>query len=144
MAFEDFGARRSPFERLLEALDEEDPPLSEKGAFSGAERLWPRVFAAPLREAFHSGEAVEALYVEAIVPEHFSAPIKSVNADLTVQFAAIREQLARTRTLAELRQLRRHCALLLHPDRVTPPHRFLAENFMAEINAAIDRAIKGK
>ncbi len=144
MAFEDFGGRRSPFERLLEALDEEDPPLSEKGGFSGAERLWPRVFAAPLREAFHSGEAVEALYVETLGPEHFSAPAEPVTADLAAKFAAIRQQLARTQSLAELRQLRRHCALLLHPDRVAPPHRFLAENFMAEVNAAIDRAIKGK
>ena len=144
MAFEVFGARPSPFERLLEALDEEDPPLPEKGAFSDAERLWPRVSTASLREAFHSGEAVEALYVETLGPEHFSAPAKPGKVDLTVQFAALREQLARTRTLAELRQLRRHCALLLHPDRVAPPHRFLAENCTAEVNAAIDRAIKGK
>jgi len=144
MAFEDFGGRPSPFERLLEALDEEDPRLPEKGAFSDAERLWPRVSTASLREAFHSGEAVEALYVETLDPEHSSAPTKPVKADLTAQFAAIRQQLARTQTLPELRQLRRHCALLLHPDRAAPLDRFLAENFMAEINAAIDRAIKGK
>jgi len=144
MAFKDFGGRPSPFERLLEALDDEDPPMPEKGGFSGAERLWPRVFAAPLREACHSGEAVESLYVETLGKEHFSAPAKPVNADLAAQFAALREQLARPQSLAELRQLRRHCALLLHPDRAAPPDRFLAENCMAEVNAAIDRAIKGK
>jgi hypothetical protein len=144
MAFADFRERPSPFERLLEALDVEAPPLLEKGVFSGAGRLWPRVAAAPPREAFHCGEAVEALYVESLGLDRFSAHTTPANADLKVQFAAIREQLARTRTLAELRQLRRHCALLLHPDRVAPPHRFLAENCMAEVNAAIDRAIKGK
>jgi|GEM_PF-5296943 len=154
MAFEDFGGRPSPFERLLEALDDEVQPSTEKGAFSAAERLWPRVSSAALREAFHSSEAVESLYVQALDvetfyvdtlgPEHSSAPTKPVKADLTAQFAAIRQQLARTQTLPELRQLRRHCALLLHPDRAAPLDRFLAENFMAEINAAIDRAIKGK
>jgi hypothetical protein len=141
---EDIGGRLSPFERLLEALDEEDPPFAEKSVFSGAARLWPHASATPLADAFHSGDAVESLYVEALTPEPTPEPEKPARTDLTADFAEIRQELARPRSLAELRQLRRRCALLVHPDRVAPLQRSLAENFMAEVNAAIDHAIKGK
>lgn len=140
MAFgEDIGGRLCSFERLLEALDEEDPPDPE----IGFARLWPRSFAS-LTTVFHSGDTVESLYVEALAPEHAPAPEKPGKTDLTANFADIRKELTRPRSLAELRQLRRRCALLVHPDRVAPLQRSLAENFMAEVNAAIDHAIKGK
>jgi len=141
---EDIGGRLSAFERLLEALDEEDPPSPEKGVYSGAARLWPRASATPLADAFHSGDAVESLYVEELAPEHAPEPEEPGKTDLTADFADIRQELTRPRSPAELRQLRRRCALLIHPDRVAPLQRSLAENFMAEVNAAIDHAIKGK
>jgi hypothetical protein len=148
MAFgEKTGGRLSPLERLLEALDEEHPP-PERGIFPGAARLWP-AFAKQERDGFHPRGAVEnvyveALFVETIGPDPFSAPAKPKKADLTADFADIGRELARTQSLTELRQLRRRCALLLHPDRVAPWDRSLAENFMAEANAAIDHAIKSK
>ena len=138
------GKGSSPFERLLEALDEEDPPFPERGVSSGAARFYARASATPVRDGYYSGDAVKSLYVEALAPESFSAPEKPKIADLTADFADIRHQLAKTHSQAELRQLRRRCALVLHPDRVAPLDRSLAENFMAEVNAAIDRAIKGK
>jgi hypothetical protein len=81
---------------------------------------------------------------QALGPDPFSAPAKAKKADLTADFADIGRELARPQSLTELRQLRRRCALLLHPDRVAPWDRSLAENFMAEVNAAIDSAIKDK
>jgi hypothetical protein len=150
MAFgEETGGRLSPFERLLEALDDEDPP-PERGVFPRAAQFWP---ASPTqaKNGFYTGGAVENLYVETLYvqtlyvqtlgPERISAPEK---ADLTANFADIGRELARTQSLTGLRQLRRRCALLLHPDRVPSLDRSLAENFMAEVNAAIDRAIKSK
>jgi hypothetical protein len=139
MAFsEEFGGRQSPFARLLEALDADNPPYPE----SSFARLWPGASATSSRANFPSSDAVESLYVESLGPE--PSPVKPLKNDLTANFADMRQELARPQTHAELRQLRRRCALLLHPDRVAPLDRSLAENFMAEVNAAIDRAIKGK
>ncbi len=141
MAFgEKFGGRQSPFARLLEALDGDNSPHPE----SSFARLWPGASATSSRANFPSGDAVESLYVESLGPEPPPAPAKPLKNDLTADFADMRRELARTQTQAGLRQLRRRCALLLHPDRVAPLDRSLAENFMAEVNAAIDRAIKGK
>ena len=141
MAFgEEFGGRQSPFARLLEALDADDPPHPE----SGFARLWPGASATSSRANFPSSDAVESLYVESLGSEPPSAPAKPLKNDLAADFSDMRQELARTRTQAGLRQLRRRCALLLHPDRVAPLDRSLAENFMAEVNAAIDRAIKAK
>ncbi len=137
MAFgEELGGLQSPFARLLKALDADDPPHPQ----SSFARLWPSASPTSSGANFPSGDTVESLYVESLGAEPPPAPQNNLTAD----FADMRQELARTQTQAGLRQLRRRCALLLHPDRVAPLDRSLAENFMAEVNAAIDRAIKGK
>ena len=150
---EDVG-RLSPFERMLDELND----AAEKDEILGVERVaWPGASPVPLGEAFFPGGAVESLYVESDDaerpppepsastssprPEPSPAPRKL---DLAADFAGLRQELAAARGSGELRQLRRRCALALHPDRVAPLDRALAEKFMAEVNAAIDCAIRDK
>ena len=95
------GKGSSPFERLLEALDEEDPPFPERGVSSGAARFYARAFVTPARDGYYSGDAVESLYVEALAPGKFFRARKTQKSDLTADFADIRHQLARTHSLAD-------------------------------------------
>jgi hypothetical protein len=144
---EDAG-RISPFERMLDELDDG----SEKDEFTGVERvIWPRASPLSRGEIFLSGEAVESLYVESVgaqtPPQELHHPPRGSsegrqNIDLAADFAGLRHELAAARGPDELRQLRRRCALILHPDRVALLDRALAEKFMAEVNAAIDCAIR--
>jgi hypothetical protein len=133
------AGRQSPFERLLDELDEEEPPPRDD-APAGAQNLWPRASAAPLSPlAFQSG-AIETLYAESTGGrEAAGSPAKPVRPP---DFDEIQAELAAAKTLDDLRRLRRRCALSAHPDRVGPLERPLAEKRMAEVNAAIDRAIK--
>jgi hypothetical protein len=146
---EDGAGRVSPFERMLDELDE----ASERDVGSGAERLWPRASPLPRAEVFVPGEAVESLYVEsggseAPTQEPASSPRepfpKTRMADLAAEFAELPENLAAARSPDDLRQMRRRFALILHPDRVPPLDRALAEKWMAEVNAAIDCAIRSR
>jgi hypothetical protein len=153
---EDVG-RLSPFERMLDELDN----ASENDAFLGDECVvWPRASPVPRGEVFVSGESVESLYVESggeetppqeppqeslpSLPSPGESLPASQKSDLAADFAGLRQELAAARGPGELRQLRRRCALILHPDRVAPVDRALAEKFMAEVNAAIDCAIRGE
>ena len=136
------AGRQSPFERLLDELDEEEPP-PRGDAPAGAQNLWPRASAAPLGPlAFQSG-AIETLYAESTNGrETADSPAKPEQAFRATDFDEIRAELAAAKSLDDLRRLRRRCALSAHPDRVGPLDRPLAEKRMAEVNAAIDRAIK--
>ena len=134
----------SLFERVLEQIEEEGPHVVRGAAF-GAERLWKRAGATPLDQGFSAGD-IERLYAD-ILPRDAAPFPKSGRTGqrvLASDFAAIRQELAAIRCPEELRRLRRRCALTAHPDRVDPADRPMAEKFMAEINAAIDRAIKGQ
>lgn len=147
---EDDVGRLSPFDRMLDELND----ASEKDESLGVERVvWPSASTVPPGEAFFPGGAVESLYVESggaetplqephFEPRELSPAPRTI--DLAADFAGLREELAAARGAGELRQLRRRCALVLHPDRVAPLDRALAEKFMAEVNAAIDCAIRGK
>jgi hypothetical protein len=136
--------RQSPFERVLEQVEEEGPPSPfARGAAYGAERLWKRAGATPLEQGLPAG-AIENLYAE-VAPRDAPtrpSPEKTGKRVLASDFAEIRKELAAIRGPDQLRRLRRRCALTAHPDRVDPADRSMAEKFMAEINAAIDRAIK--
>ncbi len=135
--------RQSPFERVLDQVEEEAP--FGRGAPFGAERLWKRAGATPLDQSFISAGAVEGLYADS-APSGESAlparPERPGKRAMATDFAEIRKELAAARGPEALRRLRRRCALAAHPDRVDPSDRPVAEKFMAEVNAAIDRAIK--
>jgi hypothetical protein len=72
-----------------------------------------------------------------------SAPLRQ-DFDLAAHAERIRRALDKKHDADELRRLRRQCALLAHPDRAPDLNRAEAEKFMAEINAAIDEAIKSQ
>ena len=88
---------------------------------------------------------MERLYRD-IQPPRETAPLpeKPGRRALAADFAEIRRELASTRSPDALKRLRRRCALAVHPNRVDPLDRSTAEKFMAEVNAAIDRAIKDR
>jgi hypothetical protein len=135
------AGRQSPFERLLDELDEEPPPRDDAPA--GARNRWPRASAAPLGPPAFQGGAVETLYAESESGrETAGSPAKPEKAVRPPDFLEIQTELAAAKSLDELRRLRRRCALSAHPDLVGPLERPLAEKRMAEVNAAIDRAIK--
>ncbi len=138
------AGRQSPFERVLDELDEDDSPATDKGAALGPERLWPRA-SAPIGQGYFQGGAIENLYAESQSPRENLAPTeKPKKAIAATNFVEIHAELAAAKNLDELRRLRRRCALSAHPDLVGPKERPVAEKFMAEINAAIDRAIKAR
>jgi hypothetical protein len=56
-------------------------------------------------------------------------------------FKKIAAEIARSRSPAQLRALRRTLALATHPDRVPAESRTQAEVVMAKVNAAIDSAL---
>ncbi|MGO9428797.1 hypothetical protein [Rhodoblastus sp.] len=137
------AGRQSPFERVLDELDEDDSPATGAGAAPGADRLWPRA-SAPIGQGCLQSGAIENLYAESQIPRETLAPEKPKKTMTATNFAEIHTELAAAKNLDELRRLRRRCALSAHPDLVAPKERPVAEKFMAEINAAIDRAIKAK
>lgn len=139
---ESTDGRQSPFERLLDELDEDDSPRQD-GAPVGAQNLWPRANDAAFGPIGFQGGAVESLYAEGeSAPEVATPPKPPETAFRMPDFDEIRAELAAAKSLDELRRLRRRCARSAHPDLVGPLERPLAEKHMAEVNAAIDRAIK--
>jgi hypothetical protein len=85
--------------------------------------------------------AVSALYEEN-QPRSESPPRQEF--DLAARAEQIRRALDKKHDAEELRWLRRQCALLAHPDWAPGQNRAEAEAFMAEINAAIDEALKSQ
>ncbi len=146
---EDFDGRQSTFERMLNELDEADSSGARRSG-RGAESLWAGACAPPRGHSFFQTGAVESLYAEALSMEGQTAPDaasmieKATPPALTPTISEIRRELAAARNLDDLRRLRRRCALAAHPDRVGPLERPTAEKLMAEVNAAIDGAIKDK
>ena len=156
------GGRLGPFESMLDELED----ALEKDKFLGVERaIWPRAAPPPRGEVFVSGAAVASLYVESVAaepppedslsensppeslpPENLPSlpPAPPKKLDLAADFAGLSQELAAARGPDQLRQLRRRWALILHPDRVPPLDRAQAEKFMAEVNAAVDCAIRGQ
>ncbi len=110
-----------------------DPALDE-------ERLHARL-SVPPRQALRAFAAIAAY--GALAEETAPAP-KAQTVPLETDFARIRHELHSARCADDLRRLRRTCALLVHPDRLPPANRAAAQGFMAEINAAIDLAIREK
>lgn len=145
---ERFRQRESAFQRLLDRIGSGSGIgggsfAISPGAFGG-ERLrpdWTEPAPAPIFQA----EAVAALYAENQPPSETapSAPLRQ-DFDLAARAEQIRRALHKKHDADELRRLRRQCALLAHPDRAPDPDRAEAEKFMAEINAAIDDALKSQ
>lgn len=133
-----FRGRQSPFEKVLDELEEED--LREKAPAIGAEQLWPGAWAATPSENFRPGGEVEDSYAESVDEPEAAGDIPPSPPNV----AEIGRALAASRSLDDLRRLRRRCALAAHPDRVGAAERPQAEKRMAEINAAIDRAIEDR
>jgi hypothetical protein len=135
----------SAFERLLDQIESARPAMVRIAAAPGDETLWPRWSEPPRTPLFGTG-AVTALYAEhQPMGEADSAPTLAAEPfDLAARAAQIRHEFGKTRGLDDLRRLRRRCALLAHPDRAPGLDRAAAEQFMAEINAAIDEAIKSR
>ncbi len=140
----DAAQPQRPFEALLDQLGADDSPAAARGALAGAERLWPRA-CSPIAGVYFPGCAVERLYAESQNPPDAAATAeKPKPPNLKMRVLQIEAELATAKDLAELRRLRRRCALAAHPDLVRPPERAQAEKLMSEVNAAIDRAIKEK
>src|SRR5271166_4772305 len=138
------AGRQSPFERVLDELDEDDSAAPDKGAALSAERLWPRANV-PVSQSYFQGDAVANLYTESQSARESAAPAAKLEKPFAAtNFMEIQTELAAAENLDELRRLRRRCARSAHPDLVGSKERPLAEKLMAEVNAAIDRAIKAK
>jgi len=138
------AGRQSPFERVLDELDEDDSAAPGKGAALSAERLWPCA-SAPISQGYFQAGAVQNLYAESQSPRESATPAAKLEKPFAApNFMEIQTELAAAKNLDELRRLRRRCARSAHPDLVGPKERPLAEKLMAEVNAAVDRAIKAK
>jgi hypothetical protein len=146
---ERFRQRESAFQHLLDRIGSGSPigggsfAVGAAGAFGG-ERLrpdWTEPAPAPIFRA----EAIAALYEENQPPSELApaAPLRQ-DFDLAARAEQIRRALDKKHDAEALRRLRRQCALLAHPDRAPDLNRAEAEKFMAEINAAIDEAIKSQ
>lgn len=130
--------REETFQRLLETVAARVVMRERIGAGAGEIRLWPRCAETPQTSISGASAVVAAYAAHAVAPANPEPPA------LAPEFARIREELRADLRVEELRRLRRRCALLAHPDRTLADDRALAEDFLAEINAAIDRAIKNK
>jgi hypothetical protein len=137
------AGRNSPFERMLDDLEEAESLFRRNGSV-GAAAIWPGAGPTPSGESFFQGDAVISLYAESqsrATPEAPAAESKKLP-ERGPDMSDIRRELAAARSLGELKSLRRRCALAAHPDLVAPMERPGAERLMAEVNAAIDLAIK--
>jgi hypothetical protein len=145
---ERFRQRESAFQHLLDRIGSGSPmgggsfAVGAAGAFG--ERLRPD-WTEPAPTPIFRAEAVAALYEENQPPGEMapSAP-RQQDFDLAARAEQIRRALDKQHDAEELRRLRRQCALLAHPDRAPDLNRAEAEKFMAEINAAIDEALKSQ
>lgn len=134
--------RNSPFERILDDLENADSLFRQSGSV-GAAAIWPGAGPTPRGDSFFQTEAVESLYAESqdqTAAAHFAEKLEKPQRKPNI--GDIRRELVAARSLGALKSLRRRCALAAHPDRVSPQERPGAEQLMAEVNAAIDRAIK--
>jgi hypothetical protein len=130
----------SGFESLLERIEARTGGRPRLNAALDEARLHARL-SVPPPQAFRAFAAVAAYNGLA---EDCPPPPEAQSVPLEAHFAHIRNELRATRCAEDLKRLRRTCALLVHPDRLPPSERASAERFMAEINAAIDRAIREK
>ncbi|HUO53739.1 MAG TPA: hypothetical protein VMU18_03285 [Rhodoblastus sp.] len=138
-----FSCRSSAFEQLLERIETRAqaggqiaPPVAE-------EWLAPR-FAGFPGKAFRFAAAIAAAYGAQQPPEENAPEKKEPRPSFDLLCARIRADFQGARSADDFRRLRRRCALLVHPDRLPEGERAKAEKFMAELNAAIDRAIKAR
>jgi hypothetical protein len=135
-----FRPRPDAFNRLLDQIAIESPPTIQ--VVAGDEKLRPR-WTDPPRAPLPGTTTVSALYAENLPPgAPETTPAHEHDLDFAARAAEIRAELRQTIGIDGLRRLRRRCALLAHPDRTPGPDRARAEAFMAEINAAIDAAIR--
>ncbi|WP_298423327.1 hypothetical protein [Rhodoblastus sp.] len=135
--------RRGVFERVLEQLESQEgaeariaPPWTEA-------RLWPRLSEPPAKPV-QCPETIAAAYAAHDVGDEHGPPPPQRLCQPEADIVSIRREISAARHVQDLRILRRRCALLAHPDRLSEPDRAMAEKFMAEINAAIDRAIQDR
>lgn len=129
------------FQRVLDGLGER-----KKAAGAGGEGLWRRCAEAP-KTSVSAPQSILAAYDAEDSCEPAALP--SPPPEMAGEFAKIREEFhvdlgAKNLRVEDLRRLRRRSALFAHPDRMPEKDRAQAEIFMAEINAAIDQAIKSR
>lgn len=137
-----FPLRPDTFERLLDQIELESPATIQ--VVAGDEKLRP-LWTDPPRAPLPGTATVSALYAENLPPRAPEAtPAPEQDIDFTARAAEIRLELQQTASIDGLRRLRRRCALLAHPDLTPGKDRGRAEKFMAEINAAIDAAIRNR
>jgi hypothetical protein len=127
------------FRRLLESFGERCAATP-----TGEEALWRRCAELPGSQ-FSSTSAVARAYAaneaEGEVAQRTGRPDFLA---LTAELVQIRRELKAGLCADGLRRLRRRCAFLIHPDRLPETERALGEKFLAEINAAFDRAIQAR
>ena len=133
-------APRGAFESLLERIEAQSGGEPRRTPALDEGRVHARL-SVPPRQAFRAFAGFAAYDALA---EDSPLPPKAQALPLEAHFARIREEVRAARDAEDLRRLRRTSALLIHPDRLPPAERAPAEGFMAEINAAIDRAIREK
>jgi hypothetical protein len=141
---ERFRQRESAFQRLLDRLGPRSRLPVPAATMFGGERLRPN-WSEPAPAPICGAAAIAALYEENQPPSESPQPSPpQQDFDLAARAQRIRRALCKKHDAEELRRLRRQCALLAHPDRAPGPNRAEAEAFMAEINAAIDEALKSR
>ncbi|MCI4678840.1 J domain-containing protein [Rhodoblastus acidophilus] len=135
-----FSAPSSAFESLLDRMEARDGAAARIAPPMEQERFQP-CLTITMRQTFRVFAAIAAYGGQA---DDGAPPSRPDRVPLETHFARIRKELGAARSVEDLRRLRRTCALLVHPDRLPTAERPAAEKFMAEINAAIDRAIMNK
>jgi hypothetical protein len=130
------------FRRLLDRIEAEEKACAPLVAVAVAEVFWP-VFAETPPQAVHSLYEVVAAYA---ADEPLVQTPRNMLARQTLEqdFAHTIKELRSDLSVEDLRRFRRRCALFAHPDRRAMFGKDASENFMAELNAAIDRAIRKK
>jgi hypothetical protein len=134
--------RDKAFEQVLDRIDPAFRPAIEvpRGESAGI-HFW----AEPASGQNPGPDAVAAFYAEfepPPAPEPAATPNETP--DLATQAAHLRGEIRADLGVHALRQLRRRCAFIAHPDRALHFDRKQAEQLMAEINAAIDQAIRNR
>jgi hypothetical protein len=140
---ERFRQRESAFQRLLDRIGSGSRLAVPAASLFGGERLRPS-WTEPARTPVCRAAAVAALYEENQPQTESPPPPPRQEFDLSARAEQIRRALAKENDAEKLRRLRRQFALLAHPDRAPGLNRAEAEAFMAEINAAIDQALKSQ
>jgi hypothetical protein len=124
-------ARPVRFEDVLaeiEHFEAERPPARPSGPF--------------LAQAGRAAEACAA--AQNLYADEQAQSAAQTNQPARLNLPDLAAELSRCGASADLRRLRRRCALAAHPDRVAAPDRARAEKWLAEANASIDRALRRK